>query len=180
MRRSWRPLIVATTAILLLTIVAAGSGLAHSRNTITAINELSFEPNKALNVAFRFKPGTLRIGHGEKLTFQEGPPIPEAAGQEAHTLSIVARSDVPQTIDEVLTCEACGPILTAHDPDNNGEPPFNPVVNVGKPGLNRPGDSILITPEDPVITARVTAPAGTTLRFICVIHPWMQGKLIVE
>jgi len=38
MRRSWRPLVVATTAVLLLTMVAAGSGLAHSRNTITAIN----------------------------------------------------------------------------------------------------------------------------------------------
>ena len=87
---------------------------------------------------------------------------------------------VPQTIEEVLACEACGPILAAHDPDNNGEPPFEPVVNVGKPGLNRPGDSILITPEDPVVKARVTAQAGTTLRFICAIHPWMQGKLIVE
>ena len=74
MRRSWRPLVVATTAVLLLTMVAAGSGLAHSRNTITAINELSFEPNKALNVGFRFKPGTLRIGHWETLTFQEGQP----------------------------------------------------------------------------------------------------------
>jgi hypothetical protein len=54
------------------------------------------------------------------------------------------------------------------------------VVNVGKPGLNQPGDSILITAEDPVIKARVTAQAGTTLRFICAIHPWMQGKLIVK
>ena len=41
MRRSWRPLVVATTAVLLLTMVAAGSGLAHIRNTITAINEQS-------------------------------------------------------------------------------------------------------------------------------------------
>lgn len=91
MLRSWRPLVVAATAVLLLTMVA-GSGLTHSRNTITAINELSFKPNRALNVGFRFKPGTLRIGHGEQLTFQEGPPTPEAAGVEAHTLSIVARS----------------------------------------------------------------------------------------
>ena len=180
MRRSLKPLAVATTAVLLLTIVAAGSGLAHSRNTITANNEFSFKPNKALNVEFRFKPGTLRIGHGEKLTFQEGPAIPPSPEVEAHTLSIVAKSDVPQTIEEVFACEACGPILAGHDPDNNGEPPFNPVVNVGKPGLNQPGDSILITNEDPVIKARVTAQAGTTLRFICSIHPWMQGKLIVE
>jgi hypothetical protein len=62
-----------------------------------------------------------------------GPPLPEAAGVEAHTLSIVARSDVPETIDEVLACEACGPVLAAHDPDDNGEPPFEPVVNVAGP-----------------------------------------------
>jgi hypothetical protein len=67
---------VAATAILLLTMVAAGAGLAHGRNTITALNELSFAPNKALKVAFRFKPGTLRIGQGERLTFQEGHPCP--------------------------------------------------------------------------------------------------------
>jgi hypothetical protein len=176
MLRSWRPLVVAATAVLLLTMVAAGSGLAHSRNTITAINELSFEPNRALNVGFRFKPGTLRIGHGEQLTFQEGPPTPEAAAWKPIRSRSWPEVYVPQTIEEVLACEACGPILAAHDPDNNGEPPFEPVVNVGKPGLNRPGDSILITPEDPVIKARVTAQAGTTLRFICAIHPGCRAS----
>jgi hypothetical protein len=98
---------------------------------------------------------------------------------EAHSLSVVARSDVPETIDEILACEACG----------RSWPPMIPTITAsrlrargqrGRPGLNRPGDSILITAEGPVITARVTAPAGSTLRFICVTHPWMQGKLIVE
>jgi hypothetical protein len=41
------------------------------------------------------------------------------------------------------------------------------------------GDSLLVDADHPVIKARVSAPAGTTLRFICAIHPWMQGKLIV-
>jgi hypothetical protein len=47
------------------------------------------------------------------------------------------------------------------------------------PGLDQPGDSLLIDAEHPVTRARVTAAPGTTLRFICVIHPWMQGKLKV-
>jgi hypothetical protein len=53
------------------------------------------------------------------------------------------------------------------------------VVNAGKPGLNQPGDSLLIDADHPVTRARVTASPGTTLHFICVIHPWMQGKLRV-
>ena len=123
---------MAATAILLLTMVAAGAGLAHGRNTITALNELSFAPNKALKVAFRSSraPSASVGGSGSP---SRRAPLPEAAGVEAHTLSVVARSDVPETIDEVLACEACGPVLAAHDPDDNGEPPFEPVVNVAGP-----------------------------------------------
>jgi hypothetical protein len=69
---------------------------------------------------------------------------------EAHTLSIVDRADLPRTLRELFFCDACGPILEANDPDH------------------------------PVIRARVTAPAGTTLNYLCSIHSWMQGKLVVE
>jgi hypothetical protein len=38
-------------------------------------------------------------------------------------------------------------------------------------------------PEPPAkhrsISIKVTAPAGTTLHFICAVHPWMQGTLKV-
>ena len=29
------------------------------------------------------------------------------------------------------------------------------------------------------LTIKVTAPAGTTLNFMCAVHPWMQGVLHV-
>jgi hypothetical protein len=48
-----------------------------------------------------------------------------------------------------------------------------------RPGQQPEGDSLLIDAEQPVTRARVTAAPGTTLHFICVIHPWMQGKLRV-
>ena len=179
MRRSWRLGATVGVAVLLLTMVAGGSVQAHSKNTITAVNEFSFKRNKALNVEYRFKPGTLRIDSGERLTFRQGPVVPDVFPPDPHTLSIVARDDVPDTIDEVLTCPACGPFFEAHDPGNDQEPPFTYVVNEGPPGLNQPGDSLLIDAEQRVTRARVTAPAGTTLHFICVIHPWMQGKLKV-
>jgi hypothetical protein len=161
MRRSWRLVATVGVAVLLLTMVAGGSVQAHGKNTITAVK------------------GTLRIGSGERLTFQQGPVVPDVFPPDPHTLSIVNRGDVPRTIEEVLTCPACGPFFEAHDPGNDQEPPFNYVVNVGPPGLDQPGDSLLIDAEQPVTRARFTAAPGTTLQFICVIHPWMQGKLKV-
>ena len=40
------------------------------------------------------------------------------------------------------------------------------------------GDSIVLFPGES-FTVQVTAPAGTVLHFMCVIHPWMQGEIIV-
>jgi hypothetical protein len=30
------------------------------------------------------------------------------------------------------------------------------------------------------VSIKVTAPAGSTLNFMCVIHPWMQGRILVK
>ena len=183
MRRLWKPSVVIATTILVMAMAAAGSVQASSPNTVTAVNQFSVDINKSLNVEFRFAPGTLHIQHGATLTFREGPPQPPSLfpeGVDPHTLSIVRPADVPTTLTQIFNCPVCGPILTAHDPDNNQQPPFNFVVNKGSAGLNQPGDSLAVTPEHPVTRARVTASAGTTLRFICAIHPWMQGRLIVE
>jgi hypothetical protein len=166
-----------------MAMAAAGSVQASSPNTVTAVNQFSVDINRSLNVEFRFAPGTLHIQHGATLTFREGPPQPPFVfpeGVDPHTLSIVRPADVPTTLRQIFNCPVCGPINSAHDPDNNGEPPFTFVVNKGPAGLNQPGDSLLITSDHPVTRARVTASAGTTLRFICAIHPWMQGRLIVE
>ena len=69
--------------------------------------------------------------------------------------------------------------------------PHNPilhwVVNVRKPGLDAPGDSISIfenqdkgaPPGHASVAVRVSAPPGTTLHFLCGMHPWMQGAIVV-
>ena len=43
------------------------------------------------------------------------------------------------------------------------------------------GDSIALAPKGPHKTATVvvSAPAGTTLYYVCAIHPWMQGEIKV-
>jgi hypothetical protein len=30
------------------------------------------------------------------------------------------------------------------------------------------------------VTIKVTAKAGTSLYFMCGVHPWMQGKIVVK
>jgi hypothetical protein len=182
MRRSWKPLVVMATIILVMAMAAAGSVQASNPNTVTAVNKFSVDINKSFNVEFFFRPGTLHIKHGATLTFRQGPPQPAfafPAGVDPHTLSIVRQADLPRTLREGFECEGglCGEFLQAHDAFG-ASPKF--VVNVGKAGLNRPGDSLLITDAHPVTTARVTAPAGTTLHYLCALHSWMQGKLVVE
>jgi hypothetical protein len=180
MRRSWRRSLVVAITILVMAMAAAGSVQASNPNTVTAVNRFSVDINDSLDVEFRFTPATLRIERGATLTFREGPPQPPFVPVEPHTLSIVDRADLPRTLREVFFCPVCQPFLEAHDPGNDQRPPFNFVVNRGRPGLNQPGDSLLVTAEHPVTRARVTAPAGTTLHYLCAIHPWMQGRLIVE
>lgn len=179
MRRSWKPLVVMATTILVMAMAAAGSVQAHDKNTVTAVNKISADINQSLNIEYRFRPGTLHIKHGATLTFRQGPPQPPSVfpdGVEPHTLSIVRRADLPRTLQELFECEVCGPFLEAHDAF--GESPTF-IVNEGRAGLNRPGDSLLITNDHPVTTAPVTAPAGTTLHYLCAVHSWMQGKLVV-
>ena len=77
MRRSWKPLVVMATTILVMAMAAAGSVQAHDNNTVTAVNKISADINQSLNIEFRFRPGTLHIKQGATLTFREGlqPPF---------------------------------------------------------------------------------------------------------
>jgi hypothetical protein len=108
--------------------------------SVTAVNKISADINQSLNIEFRFRPGTLHIKHGATLTFREGPPQPPFAfpeGVDPHTLSIVRRADLPQTLRELVDCEAglCGEFRQAHDLEG-ASPNF--VVNVGKAGPTAP------------------------------------------
>ena len=63
--------------------------------------------------------------------------------------------------------------------------PANPIVHwtidKGQSGLDTVGDSIAIQPgAHKTISATVSAPSGTRLYFVCAVHPWMQGKIVVK
>jgi hypothetical protein len=109
----------------------------------------------------------------------------DRSAEEPHTVTIGRRSDLPQNIAQLEACFApgalCAETIEAHDPGSDFVPPFNIRVNRGGPGLDARGDSLLFAgPFAQAIRGRVTAPAGTTLSYLCVIHPWMQGSIAVQ
>lgn len=144
---------------------------------------VTFAPNKYIQDNMYFAPGTVRVKSGDSLTFKFG----DTKAMEPHTLTIVTKSDLPKTGNQVQNCKPCERYATPHlknpkaPPDQN-----NPIVHwtldKGQPGLDTVGDSIAIQQPGPhkSITATVSAPAGTTLYFVCAVHPWMQGKIVVH
>jgi hypothetical protein len=54
------------------------------------------------------------------------------------------------------------------------------IADKGQPSLDGPGDSIAIEgAKHKSISIKVTAPAGTTLYYSCVVHPRMHSKIVV-
>ena len=102
-----------------------------------------------------------------------------------HTITIVDPADVPVNFAEAYICNwdkrilgVDGPCLQFMDA-HGGIPPTTPVVDVGRKGLDAPGDSIFLPPNSSV-SAQITAAPGSVLHYICIIHPWMQGSITVE
>jgi plastocyanin len=142
--------------------------------------------NKSATDTMYFSPATASVKSGQTLTFTyEGTPQ-----DEPHTISVVAKKDLPTTNAEINACsnggdKVCNSIIAGHIKNPKAPPgPTNDIVHwtidKGKPGLDGPGDSIAIEgAKHKTISIKVTAPAGTTLYFFCVVHPWMHGELKV-
>ena len=163
----------ATIALLLSAGVAVGAG-AQGAHTVKTEGRGTFVPNGLVQETLHFWPGNISVKSGGSLTW-----VASDKSGDPHTISIVTRADWPKTLNQVFHCGArgtiCRRILKAQFP--KGQPPL-PVVNVGPPGLDEPGDSLLIAPGHPN-TAIVSAPPGTVLYYMCAIHPWMQGTITV-
>ena len=97
------------------------------------------------------------------------------------------QTQLPKTPDQVNNCAVCQKYATPHLKNPKAEPgPSNPIIhwvlNKGAAGLDEVGDSVAIQPDPKhkSISVKVSAAAGTTLYFVCAVHPWMQGKIVVK
>jgi hypothetical protein len=136
----------------------------------------------------RYVPGTATVKSGCTLKFTFATPDQDVP----HSISIVKKSELPKTAAEMQSCKVCKEIKAelVKDPTEPAGP-HNPIlhwiVNVGRPGLDVPGDSISIfedadkgaPPGHKSVVVRVSAPPGTVLHYICGMHPWMQGAIVV-
>jgi plastocyanin len=178
MRRRILLPIIAVFALTLGTVSAgaAGSGADPAaperttpENRVLILGADSFEANVLIQSTFRFSPDRIYVTSGERLRF-----VDEDEGQDPHTITVVPRSQLPAAFTDLFACGLCNEALDAHF----GTTPPTTKVNQGRSGLSDPGDSLLLLPDD-AVGAAVHAPAGTALSYLCAIHPWMQGRIIV-
>ena len=95
--------------------------------------------------------------------------------------------DEPRTGLQVANCRICAKLGKAHgaDPNTEGPPKFpfleNGVGRATPPLVDRPGDSGITGTgtKGEYIDLKVTARKGAKLRFMCLIHPWMQAEVDV-
>jgi len=172
-RRNVRPLSI-VVAVAMVALATGTAGAHRDGETVETAGENDVKINRKIFSTLRFDDERARVDSGEELTF-----VHTDDSTEPHTATIVDPADLPQTFDEVFQCggpgTACGDAFEAH-----GDPPA-PVVNApgSQPGLDAPGDSLFFE-DDGSITAAVSAPPGTTLSYLCAIHPWMQGSIRVR
>lgn len=148
---------------------ASGDRTVATVATVATVGGAKFIRNVESSDTSHFAPGTITVSPGTRVTWKY-----RTTTGEPHTISIVKRSQLPGSFN----CPVCGQIAKAHGVVGNG-PPKRLRVNKGKPGLDVPGDSLIQLPHKSV-SAIVSAKAGTTLYYMCAIHPWMQGRIRVR
>ena len=125
---------------------------------------------------FRWDPGTILVSSGNLVTFAHGN-----TGGEPHTVTLARKAQLPTSFDS--PCKPCD-VASGHlkNPRNENSGVAHWVLNKGAVGFDRVGDSLALAPKGPHSRATivVSAPVGTTLYYVCAIHPWMQGKIVVS
>jgi plastocyanin len=155
-----------------VTAMALGAS-ARSSATLTATTGVRYVINKYAQNTSHFAPGTVTIRSGGTLTVKSQAGSP-------HTFSIVRANQLPKTTTQIEACRICRTLANEHgvDPKSNASP-TKPVVDVGAAGIDRTGDSVFLPPNK-TTKLKITAKKGRTLSFMCAIHPWMQGRLLVR
>jgi plastocyanin len=177
--------LVLALSVLFVTLTAAGAAFASQQPdngdtiTVETRGDTDFIANKLVFSTLAFYPGEIQVRQGDTISF-----VFADEALEPHTATVLNEEDMPNTIEEVFGCAPCNAINESHFPAEEPEGDAPPqdgavkVVNQGEQGFDTAGDSLLFFQGETIETT-VSAPPGTTLHYLCIIHPWMQGTITV-
>jgi hypothetical protein len=175
--------VVSAAAVATTVAVAANSS---ARATVTTVKAVTKPPqmsvNRYIQDNLRWDKDVYKVPSGGTVHV-----VNLAADEGPHTFTIVKKSDAPKTGLQVVNCRICNALGKAHGANPNSDaPPKFPFLEDGvgqqtPPNVDKPGDSGVTGKgkKGEFINLTVTAPAGTKLWMICLIHPWMQAEIDV-
>jgi hypothetical protein len=185
---SSRKLVLAAAAIVAAAIATTGAVASRSAHTsVTTIKAVSAPPkmvvNRYIQDGLRWDKDVYNVQSGGTIHI-----VNVAADEGPHTFTVVLKKDEPRTGLQAANCRICETLAKAHgaNPQSNAPPKFQYLENgVGQstaPDVDKPGDSGVTGKgkKGESIDLKVTAPPGTKLYFMCLIHPWMQAELDVS
>ena len=169
-------LIAATLGI--FAIAAGPAFAAPKKNTITAVGGMKVKANAYVQDGQRWDADTYSIKSGATVTLRD-----KTTDGQPHTLSLI--KSVPKTAAQIMGCQACQPLNLGHEVDMMSGNVGKPLIEAGAAGFETAGDKdaagdSIYLPSKGKVTFKVTAKKGTTLNFVCAVHPWMQGSIPVE
>ena len=150
--------------------LATGASKATGTVVVTKGKEI-FDINGGAVATFRFEPEVITVPSGSTVTWRH-----DDSGSDPHSITIITnKRELPHDF-EGENCKACQAAQKGHF---SGKRPV-PVLNAGAPGLDREGDSLLMRPKrGATVSTVISAPSGSTLYYVCIIHPWMQAMIKV-
>jgi plastocyanin len=165
---------IAAVAALGVFAIAAGpaSAAAPKKNTITAVGGMKVKANAYVQDGQRWDADGYTVKSGDTVTLRD-----KSTEGQPHTLSLIKK--LPKSPAQIMGCDACGPLMAAHEADPETGDVGKALVEAGGDGFDAAGDSIYLPPKGKV-TFKVTASKGTKLNFVCIVHPWMLGTIKVS
>jgi plastocyanin len=151
---------------------AAPALAAPKANTITAIGGMKVKANGYVQDDQRWDADKYSVKSGTTVTLRD-----KSTEGQPHTLSLIKK--LPKTPAQIMGCEACGPLMEAHQANPETMEVGKELVEAGAEGFDVAGDSIFL-PAKGKVTFKVTAKKGTKLAFVCAVHPWMLAEITVK
>lgn len=170
--------LAASSAVLVL----AGSGIATAATPTGVTQKVDMELTKG---KLKFVgPESVTVGDQLEIVNETNP---KQVGP--HTFSLVTKGSLPKTPKARKGCFApkhiCLAIAIWHGFNPKSEEITKNPAKAGPAGwstagsTSKKGDSWFTEKKGEKFSQEVTAEAGSTLYYLCAVHPWMQGKVNV-